>query len=119
MGTCIDVQPGWQVLVDGSVLARPLLEAVSRAVGRRGAYALQRVNLSGSGINVPWALEAPEQLLASPPAIEAYMWENADALVSIEAPENTRELTRSAGRAAGARSRRGCARISSESCAWS
>ena len=62
--TCVDVQPGWQVLVDGSALARPLLEEVSRAVARRGAYALLRVNLTGSGINVPWALEAPDELLA-------------------------------------------------------
>jgi aminopeptidase len=75
------------------VLARPLLEAVSREIARRGAYALQRTNLSGSGINLPWALEAPEELLATPPAIEAYVWEQADALVSVEAPENTRELS--------------------------
>ena len=91
--TCVDVQPGWQVLVGGSALARPLLEEVSRAVARRGAYAMLRVNLSGSGINVPWALEAPVELLDAPPEIDAYMWKHADALVSIEAPENTRELT--------------------------
>jgi aminopeptidase len=91
--TCVDVQPGWQVLVGGSALARPLLEEVSRAVARRGAYAMLRVNLSGSGINVPWALEAPVELLEQPPEIDAYMWKHADALVSIEAPENTRELT--------------------------
>jgi aminopeptidase len=91
--TCVDVQPGWQVLVTGSALARPLLEAVSREVGRRGAYALQRVNLAGNGINVPWALEAPEELLDSPPEIDTYAWQHADALVSVDAPENTRELT--------------------------
>jgi len=90
---CIDVQPGWQVLVNGGVLARPLLEAVSRQIGRRGAYALQRANLSGSGINLPWALEAPEELLATPTGIEAHVWQEADALVAIEAPENTRELS--------------------------
>ena len=81
------------MLVGGSALARPLLEEVSRAVARRGAYALLRVNLTGSGINVPWALEAPDELLAAPSEIDAYMWKHADALVSIEAPENTRELT--------------------------
>ena len=90
--TCIDVQPGWQVLVNGSVLARPLLEAVSRHVGRRGAYAIQRPNLSGQGINVPWAQEAPDELLSAPSAIEAYALQTADALIGIEAPENTREL---------------------------
>jgi aminopeptidase len=91
--TCVDVQPGWQVLVTGGMLARPLLEEVSRLVGRRGAYALQRANLAGSGINIPWAREAPEALLSKPAPIETHAFDNADALISIEAPENTRELT--------------------------
>ncbi|HZE28763.1 MAG TPA: aminopeptidase, partial [Gaiellaceae bacterium] len=91
--TCVDVQPGWQVLVNGSYLARPLLEEVSKQVARRGAYAIQRANLSGSGINLPWAREAPEELLSTPPAIETYIWQEADALIAVEAPENTRELS--------------------------
>jgi aminopeptidase len=93
VGTCIDVQPGWQVLVTGGILARPLLEAVSGEVARRGAYAIQRANLAGSGINIPWALEAPEELLADPSDIDAYMLKHADGLVAIEAPENTRQLS--------------------------
>jgi aminopeptidase len=92
--TCIDVQPGWQVLVTGGVLARPLLEAVSREIARRGAYAIQRPSLAGPGINIPWALEASDELLEKPSAIDAYTIDNADGLVSIEAPENTRELSR-------------------------
>jgi aminopeptidase len=91
--TCIDVQPGWQVLVTGGQLARPLLEEVSRQVGRRGAYAIQRASLTGYGVNIPWAQEAPEELLGTPAPIEAYAMDNADALIVIEAPENTRELT--------------------------
>jgi aminopeptidase len=91
--TCVGVRPGWQVLVNGSVLARPLLEAVSREIGRRGAYALQRVNLSGSRLDLPWANEAPEALLDEPADIDSYAWKHADALIAIEAPENTRELT--------------------------
>ena len=91
--TCVGVQPGWQVLVTGGVLARPLLEAVSREVGRRGAYAIQRASLSGSGINLPWALEAPEELLSSPAEIDTHAFDTADGLVAIEAPENTRELS--------------------------
>ena len=70
--TCVDVQPGWQVLVNGGILARPLLEAVSREVARRGAYALQRPSLGGQGINLPWALEAPDELLEQPSEIDAY-----------------------------------------------
>jgi aminopeptidase len=91
--TCVDVQPGWQVLVTGGHLARPLLEEVNRLVGRRGAYAVQRVSLNGYGTNIPWAQEAPEELLGTPAPIEAYAFENADGWISIEAPENTRELT--------------------------
>jgi aminopeptidase len=91
--TCVDVQPGWQVLVIGSYLARPLLEEVSRQVGRRGAYAIQRANLTGYGTNIAWAKEAPEDLLCKPSAIDAFAFDNADGLISIEAPENTRELT--------------------------
>jgi aminopeptidase len=90
--TCVDVQPGWQVLVSGGMLARPLLEEVSRAVARRGAYALLRPSLTGWGTNMPWAQEVPEELLDTAAPIEANAWETADALISIEAPENTREL---------------------------
>jgi aminopeptidase len=81
------------VLVTGGQLARPLIEEVSRLVGRRGAYALQRASLTGYGTNIPWAQEAPDELLDTPAPIEAYAFDNADALISIEAPENTRELT--------------------------
>ena len=93
METCVDVQPGWQVLVTGGHLARPLLEEVNRLVGRRGAYAVQRVSLNGYGTNIPWAQEAPEELLGTPAPIEAYEFDNADGWISIEAPENTREQT--------------------------
>ena len=40
--TCIDVQPGWQVVVVASPLAAPLLGEVCRAIARRGAYVLPR-----------------------------------------------------------------------------
>jgi aminopeptidase len=86
--TCIGVQPGWQVLVSAGPLARPLVDEVARLLGARGAYALIRQNLTGS---LPWALAAPEELLKTVPSIEFHALENADALISIDAPENTRE----------------------------
>ena len=89
---CVDVQPGWQVLVSGGALARPLLEEVSRQVARGGAYAIQRVSLAGTGINLPWASEAPDELLDKPAPIETVALQQADGWVSVEAPENTREL---------------------------
>jgi aminopeptidase len=90
--TCVDVQPGWQVIVRAGVLARPLIEAISALLGRKGAYVLTRVSPGGVGTNVEWAAEAPPDLLSKPAPLEAYTWENAEALISIEAPENTREL---------------------------
>jgi len=90
--TCIDAQPGWQVIVRAGVLARPLLEAISALLGRKGAYVLTRVSASGVGTNVEWAAQAPPDVLSKPAPLEAHTWENADALISIEAPENTREL---------------------------
>jgi len=75
-----------------SALARPLLEEVSRAVARRGAYACcasisrQRDQRAVGGRGTGRAARDASEL-------DAYMWKHADALVSIEAPENTRELT--------------------------
>jgi aminopeptidase len=89
---CIDVQPGWQVLLVSSPLARPLIEAVTRRIARRGAYVLPRLSLNGS-LNLPWLLEAPEELLSSPPPIDVHAYENADGLIAIEAPVNTREAS--------------------------
>jgi len=89
---CLDVQPGWQVVVSGGVLARPLIEVVGKLLGQRGAYAIQRLSLTGQTINVPWAQEAPHELFDNPPEIETHVFQKADAWVGIEAPENTREL---------------------------
>jgi aminopeptidase len=86
--TCIGVQPGWQVLVSVGPLAQPLVDDVARLLGARGAYALIRQNLTGS---LPWALAAPKELLKTVPPIDLHALENADALISIDAPENTRE----------------------------
>ncbi|MDQ2909886.1 MAG: aminopeptidase [Actinomycetota bacterium] len=90
---CVDVQPGWQVLLSGGMLARPLFEAVSRQIGRKGAYVIPRLSLTGLVTNIPWAREAPKELLSTPAPIEAYGLDNADALIAVEAPENTRELS--------------------------
>jgi aminopeptidase len=87
---CVDVQPGWEVLVLSSVLGRPLHEAVVRQIARRGAYALPRLVYSFPG-NIPWILEAPEDLVRNLAPIDAHVYENIDGLIQILAPENTRE----------------------------
>jgi aminopeptidase len=88
--TCLGVEPGWQVLVSAPPSARPLVEELSALLGKRGAYALYRQNVTGS---LHWVLEAPEDLLKTPAPIEAHALETADALISISAPENTREAS--------------------------
>jgi aminopeptidase len=89
---CLDVQPGWQVLVLTSPLGRPLVEEVARAIARRGAYVLLRVRFANLGSTIGWIQEAPEDVLKRPAPIEVHAMETADALVAIDAPENTREI---------------------------
>jgi aminopeptidase len=86
---CVDVQPGWQVLVMGSPGARPLLEEVCRLVGRRGAYALLRLRVDTPPLRA-WMLEADEAVLAKLTEIEAHEFDHMDTYIVIEAPENTR-----------------------------
>ena len=68
VGTCLDVQPGWQVLVLGTPLGRPLLEEVQRAIARRGAYALLELTFGGglAATDRAWVREAPLELLSTP-----------------------------------------------------
>jgi aminopeptidase len=88
--TCVGVQPGWQVIVSCGLPGRPLVDEIARQLAKRGAYALIRLSLNGS---IPWVLEAPDELLENLPSIELYAFQNADALISIDAPENTREVS--------------------------
>jgi aminopeptidase len=88
--TCLGVQPGWQVAVYGGPLAQPLVDEVCRQLGRTGAYALLR---QGIGAPRPWLREAPLELISAPSPIELRTLEEVDGLLSIEAPENTREAS--------------------------
>lgn len=86
---CLDVQPGWQVVVGSHPPARPLVEEIIRLIARRGAYAIPRLTFE-SFTNV-WLDEASEELLSEMPPIERQTYELADAFMTIQAPENTRE----------------------------
>jgi aminopeptidase len=88
---CIDVQPGWQVIVSSHVLGQPLFEEVCKVVAERGAYVLPKVSFGSFGTPFPWVRAASDELLSAPPPIEEYAYLNADAAVAIVAPENTRE----------------------------
>jgi aminopeptidase len=90
LDTCLGVQPGWEVMVTGGVLARPLLEVIMGQLAQRGAYALLRVRFDGNAISpYAWAREAPLDLLEHPSPIELEVMQRIDALVVVQAPENT------------------------------
>jgi aminopeptidase len=89
VGRSIGVQPGWQVQVRATPLARPLVEAVVEEIARRGAYPL--LQMSFELIGGPFAREAPLETLRVPAPLQRRIWEEVDAFISIWAPENTRE----------------------------
>ncbi len=85
----IGVQPGWQVLVRATTLARPLVLAVEEQIARRGAYPI--LQLTWETLGGPFAREAALDLLARPAPLLLRIWEECDAFVTIISPENTRE----------------------------
>ena len=89
--TCIDVQPGWQVMVSANVPGRPLFEEVCKVIAERGAYTVPRVTFAGFGPPHPWIRTASDELLSVVSPIEEHAFLEVDALVAIVAPENTRE----------------------------
>lgn len=90
VGRCLGVQPGWQVLIRTTPLARPLYEELVRSIARRGAYVIPRIGFNLWPTDIPWALEAPEELLGELPEIERFASDHMEARMTIDAPENTR-----------------------------
>jgi aminopeptidase len=88
---CLDVQPGWQVLIRSTPLARPALEALQREIARRGAYALLRIGYSMWPVDLPWSEEASDDLLEELAEIDRQACDQMDARITMAAPENTRE----------------------------
>jgi len=91
LDTCLGVQPGWQVLVWGTPLGRPLLEVVMARLAQRGAYPLLRLTFAGGLVyHQAWLRHAPLDVIARPAAIEADVLRRCDAVLAIGAPEDTR-----------------------------
>jgi len=86
---CIHPEWGWNVLVRSQPLGKPLVQAVTRELARRGARALVRLRFESSG--GVFVREAPLELLRELPSIDRHEVETADSYIAIVAPENTRE----------------------------
>ena len=90
--TCLGVERGWQVIVWGMPMARPLLEEITRQLGRRGAYPLLRLTFGGGLVyHRDWVRHAPLDVLAEPASIDVHAFQRCDGLIAISAPENTRD----------------------------
>jgi aminopeptidase len=88
--TCLEVEAGQQVIVWGMPLARPLIEAVTRQLGQRGAYPLLRLTFGGGLVyHRDWIRHAPLDVISQPAPIDIHTFEQCDGLIAISAPENT------------------------------
>lgn len=83
---CLNVQPGWQVVLSSTPLARPLVEAAVRLIAQRGAYALVRLNYAT--ISSAWLKHAPIELIDKAAPIDETQLGTMDAYFVITAPEN-------------------------------
>jgi aminopeptidase len=83
---CLNVQPKWQVVISTTPLARPLVQAATRLIAERGAYALLR--LKYASIDAEWLKHAPLELIETPAPLDEYQLANMDAYLVINAPEN-------------------------------
>ena len=95
VGTCVGVQPGWQVLVIATPPSRPLIEEVMKEIGRRGAYAVLQVTFGGiyAAGDRAWLQEAPRELIERPSSLQEALINTCDAIVVVDSPENTRDLS--------------------------
>ena len=88
---CLDIQPGWQVVVRTTPLAQPAVEALERLIAKRGARVVTRIGWMLWPMNPAWAAEAPEELVEKVSEIDAFTCDTMDARITMDAPENTRE----------------------------
>lgn len=84
---CLDVQPGWQVLVRSTTRAAPLLRALHAEILRRDAWPLLRAELPG--LDEDFYALAGDRHLDSYGSIAEAEAAQTDAFLSIQAPEST------------------------------
>ncbi|MDA8346328.1 MAG: aminopeptidase [Thermaerobacter sp.] len=85
------IRPGDQVLVQGPPHAQPLFEEIVRLVARRGAVPIPL--MTTESLQRIFLQEASLETLSKPSRIQVAAFEQADVLINILSPENTRELS--------------------------
>jgi aminopeptidase len=85
----VPVEAGWQVLVRGNHLGRPLIEALCEQIARKGAYPI--LQMSFEQLGGPFAREAPLDLLRVTPPLQQRLWEECDGIITVWSPEDARE----------------------------
>jgi aminopeptidase len=83
----LGVQPGWQVLVATTTEARPLAEALSRGLARRGVYSLRRIDFGAPfPLDLDWLETAPPDLARTLAPLEQAVLDAVDAAAFVLAP---------------------------------
>jgi len=86
-----EVKKGDRVLIQGTELARPLIEEVYRLVLRNGGYPTVRLDVDS--LAEAFFREAPETHLDRLDPIVDFVFRHSDVLINIRSSENTRSLT--------------------------
>ena len=87
---CLRVAPGETIVVGSEWEARPLVEACARAIVRRGAHPLVRLDLPG--LAEFYLRHATDAMLAETPPIGLFEAESADGRIRIAAESDTRSM---------------------------
>ena len=88
---CLDVQPGMQVLIRTTPIAKPAVLALQREIAHRGAFPILRIGFVQWPSNPAWAAEAPVELLGELPELDRFASDHMDARITMDAPENSRD----------------------------
>ncbi len=90
-GYCLEIAPQQQVLIRSTTLAEPLLLELQRALLRRGAWPMMRIELPGAMLGFYRHAQDVHYDLVAPLDFEEA--KKIDATLSIQAAANTRALT--------------------------
>jgi aminopeptidase len=89
---CLRVEPGESILIASEWDGRPLVEAAYRAVVRRGAHPI--VRLDPPGLHEFFLKHATESQLTHCPPISLYEAQTVDGRIRISAEHDTRSMSR-------------------------